>query len=121
MNRVENFLKQEICLNIDSKEEDVLKLSEIIKTDYPGYIVPQVGEWRSFSKNLLDYWNHAKEFGWELVFVNRQGNYFDAYKKQGAKTFKITHPMLTAEEILRGYVLEDIHEDEMMNLLEVEA
>ena len=121
MSKVELFLNEEICLDINSEEKDVAELSKIIETDFPGFIKPQKGSWNFFSTNLLKYWTHAKEDNWELVFVNRALHSFDAYKRNGAKRFSSSHPMLTAGEILKGYVLKDIHEDEMMDLLEVEV
>lgn len=118
MNSVELFLNEEVCLDINSEEKDIAKLSKIIETDFAGFINPQKGSWNFFSTNLLKYWTRAKEDNWELIFVNNQVHSFDAYKLQGAKRFRSSHPMLTADEILKDYVMENIQEDEIMNLLE---
>ena len=121
MNRIEQFLNEEVCLDINSEEKDIAELSKIIETDFSGFIVPQTGTWYSFSKNLLSYWTRAKADKWELIFVNNQVHSFDAYKSRGAERFRSSHPMLTADEILKDYVLENIQEDEIMDLLEGEV
>lgn len=121
MNEVELFLNEEVCLDINSEEKDIAELSKIIETDFPGFIKQQKGSWNFFSTNLLKYWTRAREDKWELIFVNKQVHSFDAYKLRGAERFKSSHPMLTAGEILKGCVLKDIREDEMLDLLEVEV
>jgi len=106
MDKIELFLREEICMDMQSDEQDVEELSKIIKENYS-------------IDGLYHYWKSYKG-EWDLVFRHKGESIWDAYQQRGAETFKKTHPMFTAAEILDKFnVTPDINENEIMNLLEV--
>ena len=104
MDKIDLFLRNEICMDMKSDEKDVIELSKIIKESYS-------------INGLYRYWRSYKD-EWDLVFRHKERHIWDAYAQLGAESFKKTHPMFTAAEILGNFdISPDINENEIMNLL----
>ena len=104
MDKIDLFLRNEICMDMKSDEKDVEELSKIIKENYS-------------KDGLYHYWRSYKN-EWDLIFRNKEHNVWDAYAQLGAESFKKTHPMFTAAEILGNFnISPDINENEIMKLL----
>ena len=118
MDKLEEFMQGNICLDMRSNPADVVIMSKMLTENYPGMIKPQIhsGIIEEYSRNLYDYFVHCQEHNWNFIIVEKRDKSFNAYRNASMNILGVT--MFTAEEIVNNFTdkVKEIQEVEILDL-----